>query len=271
MSVLADSAAWLFCPADRPDRYGRAIAAAGVVIIDLEDAVAAASKDAARAALLGVVADLDPSRVIVRVNPIATAEGRADLEAVRDGGVSTVMVPMIETAAEVVELDGLDVIALCETPAGILAAATIAAAPNCVALTWGIEDLSLELAAVARDASGRFTAAATFARSAVRYAAAAARIPAYDTVWADLDDTAGLEQEARDAAAMGYRGKLVVHPRQVAAVRGAFRPTDEQVAWAARIIEAAAGSDAGVVAVDGHMLDRPIVERARRILERADR
>lgn len=271
MSVLADSAAWLFCPADRPDRYERAIAAAGVVIIDLEDAVAFANKHAARAALLGALADLDSSRVIVRVNPTSTSEGRADVEAVRHGGVTTVMVPMIETTAQVVELEGLEVVALCETAAGILAAPAIAAAPNCVALTWGIEDLSLELAAVARDESGRFTAAATFARNAIRYAAAAARIPAYDTVWANLDDTTGLAQEATDAAAMGYSGKLVVHPRQVPAVRGAFRPTDEQVAWAARIIEAAADSDAGVVAVDGHMLDRPIIERARRILERADR
>ena len=132
--------ALLFCPADRPDRYAKALAAADGVILDLEDGVGPDGKDAARAALAAT--DLDPARVIVRVNATGTAEHAADMAALRGTGYRTVMLPKSESRAQ---LDGLGgdwkVIALCEMPAGIVGAAEIAAAPNVTAVMWGAEDL----------------------------------------------------------------------------------------------------------------------------------
>ena len=270
MTPLTDTPTWLFCPADRPDRYERALEACEVVIIDLEDAVAPAGKAAARAQVVAA-APWNPARTIVRINAPGTPASAADVEALRDLGIETLMLPMASSPAQVEALEGFAVVALCETAAGILAAPQIAAAGNCVALTWGIEDLTLELGAHGRDPTGRLTAASAFARHAVRYGAAAAEVPAYDTVWAAIDDTDGLATEARSAAEAGFAGKLLVHPRQVRPVIDAFRPTDAEVRRAHEVVTAAAGASGGAVALDGKMLDRPVVARAERLLARAKR
>lgn len=269
MTVLVDTPTWLFCPADRPDRYGRAIDTAGVAIIDLEDAVPQTSKSRARDALVAAMPSLDPSRVIVRINPPSTPEGAADLTVLRETGLRTVMLPMVCSEEQVTDLEDLEVVALCETASGILAAPKIARADNCVAITWGVEDLALDLSSEPRDESGQFHAATSFARSAVRYAAAAADIPAYDTIWTDLLELRGLASESRDASAQGYAGKLVIHPRQVAPVSEAFRPTEAQVERAQQVIDATAQAAEGVVAIEGKVVDRPVIERSRRVIERA--
>ena len=132
--------ALLFCPADRPDRYAKALAAADAVILDLEDGVGADGKDAARAAL--VATDLDPARVIVRVNATGTAEHAADIAALRGTGYRQVMLAKTETRAQLDALGGdWRMVALCETPLGVVNAAEIAAAPNVIAVMWGAEDL----------------------------------------------------------------------------------------------------------------------------------
>ena len=154
MTPLTDTPAWLFCPADRPDRYRRALEACEVVIIDLEDAVGPADKSAARAQVM-TAAPWDTTRTIVRINAPGTPESDADVEAMRDCGIETLMLPMATSRSQVEALEGFAVVALCETAAGILAAPQIAEASNCIALTWGIEDLTLELGADGRDATGR--------------------------------------------------------------------------------------------------------------------
>ena len=132
--------ALLFCPADRPDRYGKALAAADAVILDLEDGVGAEGKNAARAAL--AASELDPARVIVRVNATGTAEHAADLAALRRTGYRTVMLPKSESRAQLNEFgDNWHVVALCETALGVVNASEIAASPNVIAVMWGAEDL----------------------------------------------------------------------------------------------------------------------------------
>lgn len=268
MTPLTDTAAWLFCPADRPDRYERARDACEVVIIDLEDAVAPADKAAARAHVVAA-APWDPARTIVRINAPGTPASAADVDALRDCGIQHLMLPMASSQAQVEALEGFAVIPLCETAAGILAAPQIAAASNCVAITWGIEDLTLELGANGRDPAGRLTPAALFAQTAVRYAASAAGIPAIDTVWVAMDDLDGLSAEARAAAEAGFAGKMILHPRQAPPVVDAFHPTDEQLQRAREIVTAAASASSGAVAYHGQMLDRPVIARAERLLQRA--
>lgn len=270
MTPLTETPTWLFCPADRPDRYGRAFEACEVVIIDLEDAVAPANKSAARAQVVAA-APWDPARTIVRINAPGTPASAADVKALLDCGIENLMLPMASSQEQVEALEGFAVVALCETASGILAAPQIAAASNCVALTWGIEDLTLELGANGRDPTGRLTTAAAFARNAVRYGAAAADLPAYDTVWASIDDADGLAAEARDAAEAGFAGKMLIHPRQAQPVIDAFRPTEVEVQRAREIVTAAATASNAAVALDGNMLDRPVVARAERLLERAKR
>jgi citrate lyase subunit beta/citryl-CoA lyase len=264
--------ALLFCPADRPDRYEKALAAADAVILDLEDGVGADGKDAARAAL--AAARLDPARVIVRVSAAGTPEHAADIEALRGTGYRQVMLAKTETRAQ---LDGLGgdwrVVALCETPLGVVNAAEIAAAPNVVAALWGAEDLIAAMRGrTSRFPDGRYRDVALHARSAVLLAASAYGKAAIDSVYLDIPDLAGLAAESQDAAASGFALKACVHPSQVAVVRRAFQADEAQVAWARRILAAArgvGGRDKGVIKVDGQMIDAPLIRQAEAILASA--
>jgi citrate lyase subunit beta/citryl-CoA lyase len=261
--------ALLFCPADRPDRYAKALAAADAVILDLEDGVGADGKDAARAALAG--ADLDPAGVIVRVNATGTPEHAADLAALRGTGYRLIMLPKTESRAQ---LDGLGaewrVVALCETPLGIVNAAEIAAAPNVIAVLWGAEDLIASMRGrSSRFPDGRYRDVARHARSTVLLAASAYGRPAIDSVYVNIPDLDGLAAESEDAAASGFTLKACIHPSQVAVVRKAFQADEAQVAWARRVLEATGGADAhakGAIKVDGQMIDAPLIRQAEAIL-----
>ncbi|MDQ1744072.1 MAG: citrate lyase subunit beta / citryl-CoA lyase [Pseudonocardiales bacterium] len=258
---------WLFCPADRPERFAKAAAAAASVIIDLEDGVVPDRKASARGKLGHAVSSVaDPARLIVRINAVDSPEHRADLLALRENGLRTVMLPKAESAEQLTSLAGFRVVALCETPRGILEAASIARAENCIALMWGSEDLAAALgAASSRRADGSMTGHAAFARNSVLYAAAAAGRLAIDAVYLDLD---GLAREARDAAESGFDVKAVIHPSHCAGVRAAFTPTPEQLSAARRVVDAAAASAHGVFSLDGRHIDEPLVRQARRVLAR---
>jgi citrate lyase subunit beta/citryl-CoA lyase len=261
--------ALLFCPADRPDRYAKALAAADGVILDLEDGVGADAKDAARAAL--VATDLDPARVIVRVNATGTPEHAADIAALRGTGYRLIMLPKSETRAQ---LDGLGgdwrIVALCETALGIVNAAEIAAAPSVIAVMWGAEDLIASLGGrTSRFPDGRYRDVARHARSVVLLAASAHGRPAIDAVYVNIPDLDGLAAESQDAAASGFTLKGCIHPSQVAVVRRAFQAGEAQVAWARRVLAAArdAGArDKGAIKVDGQMIDAPLIRQAEAIL-----
>ena len=261
--------ALLFCPADRPDRYAKALAAADAVILDLEDGVGADRKNEARATL--AASALDPARVIVRVNATGTDEHAADIAALRATGYRLIMLPKSETRAQLDELGGdWRVVALCETALGIVNAAEIAAARNVIAVMWGAEDLIASMRGrTSRFPDGRYRDVALHARSAVLLAASAHGRPAVDAVYVNIPDLGGLAAEAEDAAASGFTLKGCIHPSQVAVVRKAFQADEAQAAWARRVIAAARGAggrDKGAIKVDGQMIDAPLIRQAEAIL-----
>jgi len=261
--------ALLFCPADRPDRYAKALAAADGVILDLEDGVGAGAKQQARDALLAT--PLDPARVIVRINATGTEQHAADLAALRQTGYRLVMLPKTESRAQLDDFGGQwQVIALCETAAGIVNAAQVAAAPTVTAVMWGAEDLIASMGGrSSRLPDGRYRDVARHARSAVLLAARAAGKDAIDAVYVNIPDTDGLAAEAQDAAASGFTRKAAIHPSQVPVLRAAFQADETQLAWARRVLAAArdAGAlDKGAVKVDGQMIDAPLIRQAEAIL-----
>ncbi|MFC7430519.1 MULTISPECIES: HpcH/HpaI aldolase/citrate lyase family protein [unclassified Agrococcus] len=265
--TFAMGPALLFCPGDRPDRFAKAADRADAVILDLEDAVAPDAKAAAREAV--ATAALDPARTIVRVNAIGEGMLAADLDAVRRAGITTVMLAKTESAAELDALDGFDVVALCETAAGVVHAADIAAHPSVVALMWGAEDLVASIGGTSsRDATGAYRAVATHARSHVLLAAAAHGRRAIDAIRTDIADVDGCRVEAVDAAASGFAAKAAIHPAHVAPIREAFAPTADEAAWAERVL-AAAETQPGAFRFEGAMVDEPILRHARSVRARA--
>ena len=257
----------LFCPADRPERYEKAIERADAVILDLEDAVAAADKDAARAALLAH--PIDPKRVIVRINGFSTDDFVPDLAALAKTEYRRVMLPKASSAGEMGALHGYDVIALCETAAGVLAAPEMAAVEHVVALMWGAEDLVASLGGTSsRFAHGNYRDVARFARASVLLAGAANKTAVIDSVYLDIADLAGLSMEAQDAAASGFAATACIHPSQVATIRDAYAPSPVEVAHARAVLEAAA-TENGVFTFEGRMVDEPVLRHARTVVARA--
>ncbi len=260
--------ALLFCPADRPERFRKAADRADAVILDLEDAVAPVDKARARGAL--IESDLDPERVVVRVNPPETEAFVSDIATLSQTDYRTIMVAK---AASVKRLKALDprfaVVALLETAKGVAQADRIAALPNVTALMWGAEDLVASLGgSSSRRADGAYRDIARYARSRVLLAAGARGKAAIDAVHLDIADAPGLAREAEDAAASGFAATACIHPSQVAVVRAAYRPSDADVAWAHAVLVAAAG-ERGVFAFDGRMVDEPVLRHARALLARA--
>ena len=267
MTSFTMGPALLFCPADRPDRFEKAAARADAVILDLEDAVAPEHKAAARDAL--TASTLDPARTIVRVNSFDSGYFADDVVALAHTPYRMVMVPKAESAEQLSGLSRYTIIALCETARGVLQAPSIAAVPHVLALMWGAEDLVASLGgSSSRFDDGSYRDVARHARSSVLLAAGAAGKAAIDAVHVDIADTAGLDSEARDAAASGFAATAVIHPSQVETVRSAFHPTEAELDWARRV-SAAAASNGGVFRLDGRMVDGPVVRHAERVLARA--
>ena len=259
--------ALLFCPADRPDRFAKALERADAVILDLEDAVAADAKHAARLALLST--PLDPERVIVRVNPASSPEFAEDLAALAETDYRTVMLAKCEGTVDLVDLAELEVIALCETARGVLTANEVAALPNVSALMWGAEDLVASLGgSSSRFPDGRYRDVARYARSQVCLAAAAHDVAAIDTVHLEIADLDGLRAEAEDAVAVGFAATACIHPGQVEVVREAYRPDAERLEWARAVLEAAE-EQGGVFAFRGGMVDAPVLRQAASLIRRA--
>jgi citrate lyase subunit beta/citryl-CoA lyase len=275
----------LFAPGDSARKAAKALASeADAVILDLEDSVAEAGKEAARAEVAAMLPGLSRPGVVVRINPRNTRWYLGDLAAVVAGGPAAVMLPKCAGAADLLALDhhlealevraGLQVGAIgvvpivTETAASVLGLAGMAgAARRVVAFCFGAEDLSADLGIAPRLPDLSYPAPVAQARAAVLIAAAAAGVPALDTPWPDPRDPAGLAREAAAAAADGFSGKLCIHPDQIAAVNAAFTPDAERLAWAVRVRDGfAANPGAGVFTLDGKMIDQPHLKLARRIL-----
>lgn len=263
--------ALLFCPADRPDRYLKAAERADVVILDLEDAVAQDDRAAARNAL--IANPIDPDRTIVRINPAGTGDYRRDLAAVSETNYRVVMQAKAESPESIIET-ALQTIALIETPLGAIRANEIAATLNCIGLMWGAEDLVAGLGGKSsrygpgEDRPGTYRDVALFVRSSVRIAAAAHGKFAVDSVHLDINDVEGLRKEVRDAVALGYSATACIHPSQVETVRAGYRPSDDDINWAKRVLDAAEGNR-GVFSIDGQMIDGPVLRQAEAVMSRA--
>lgn len=262
--VARTAVTWLFVPGARPERFAKAAAAgADVVVLDLEDAVAPEAKDTARAAVADWLARADVP-CAVRVNATAPLLD-ADLAALDGSAPRLVMLPKSEDpslVADVVARLPRDsrVVALVETARGVLAAPAVAAVPGVERLAFGSFDLAAELGVDPDHAPAMATA-----RGALVLASAAAGLPApVDGVTGAVDDAGRLAADVAASRALGFGAKLCIHPRQVAAVAEAFAPSADELAWAGRVL--AGSGDNGVAVVDGRMIDKPVVERARRVL-----
>lgn len=263
--------ALLFCPGDRPDRFAKAAERADAVILDLEDAVAPDNKQAAREAV--TTAPFDPARTVIRVNPPGTADFAADMRALANTAVQYVMLPKAESADDVTALTtalpAAEVVPLCETARGVLAAPDLAARPGVVALMWGAEDLIASLGGTSsRFGDGTYRDVARHARSAVLLAARSRGLGAIDAIHTDIADTDGQHAEAQDAAASGFTATACIHPAQVPVIRSAYSPTQAQLDWADRLLSAAEQAGTGVFQFEGAMVDEPILRHARLLAAR---
>ncbi|MER7394273.1 CoA ester lyase [Streptomyces sp. NPDC000151] len=259
--ALAAARSLLFVPGHRADRFAKAAAAgADGVIVDLEDAVAPDGKDAARDDVARWLAG--GARAVVRVNAPGTEWFEADLAMAAAHG-APVMLPKAEDPAVLESIacrtgGRSPVLALIETAAGVENAAALCRAPNLLRAAFGNIDLAADLGVDPDDHQ-----ALAYARSRVVCASAAAGLaPPLDGVTADLSADGPLPADIAHARRLGFAGKLCIHPRQLDAVHEGFTPSATERDWALRVL--AAGE--AVTVVDGRMVDRPVLERARRIL-----
>ncbi len=269
----------LFVPGTRADRFPKAMASgADAVVFDLEDSVEPGQKARARALVGEFLATPAPAGGVlrlVRVNAAQSPTWAAELEFFgRHRGFDAVVIPKSESAAIVEEVAttlGAPVVPLLETAKGILRAAEIAgAAAPMPAILFGAEDLTAELG-IPRTVDGDEL---VLARSAVAMAAAAAGADAIDAVFVDVRDERGLRRDCERARAVGFHGKMAIHPAQLAVIHGVFTPRDEELESAHRIVEAYERAEAageGVIRLDDRMVDVPVVQRARRLIERTKR
>lgn len=256
--------ALLFCPADRPDRYAKAAAAADTVILDLEDAVAPADKQAARESLTTTL--LDPDRTIVRVNPARTPDHQLDVEAVRRSPYRTIMLAKAEHTSQLDGLEDFELVALCETAFGILNVREIASDPRIAAVMWGAEDLIASMEGrSSRKADGTYRDVARVSRAQVLLAARAYGKLALDSVYLNIPDTDGLRAEVEDAAASGFSATVCIHPSQAEVIRAGYASSDDEREWAEAVIEEARNQP-GVFRFRGRMIDEPVLRQARKML-----
>lgn len=266
-TLAAGLVSLLFVPGARPERFAGALASgADVICIDLEDAVRADGKDAARAAAIAAIGP----RIAIRVNGVRTRPGLADLLALAAAPAlpDLVLVPMLESAEEMAIVaavlgTGARLVPLIETSRGLAAAPAIAAAPGVVAMMFGGGDLSAELGvALAWEPLA-------VARGLFVLACAGAGVPAIDVPFIALDDADGLAQEARRAGAIGFQAKAAIHPAQLDAIHAALRPDAATIDEARAALAAFAAGDGGAVRHDGRMLEAPVMRRYHKILAMA--
>jgi citrate lyase beta subunit len=269
------TSAWrsvLFVPADRPDRFAKALASgADAVCCDLEDAVGPDAKSTAREQIRTFLSIDTTTARVIRLNDLKRLDGLRDLLMLAELDVvpDAVWLPKAESAAacEIVHAAlgaAIPLIALIETVSGLRQADRIAATQGVAGLVFGSADYAAELGCAMTQT------ALAVPRARVLEAAAAAGCPAWDGAWADLNDEGGLSNDARLGAELGFVGKPALHPRQVNAINAAFTPSPEQVEQARGVLAASAVAEGGVATFRGKMLDAPVVRLAERTLAAAE-
>jgi len=284
---------FLFVPADSAKKLDKAMTSgADALIVDLEDSIAldgkAQARQSAAAFLKEAMAAASRPYLLVRINGLQTGLADADLDAIAPAKPDAIMLAKAEGGATVVHADAklavreavaglpdgaIKILPIAtETAAALFLAGTFAGAgARLIGLTWGAEDLSAELGAQAnRDAEGRFLDPYRLARSLCLAGAAAAQVPAIDTVYVDFRDEKGFRRECEEACRDGFVGKMAIHPAQVPIINAVFTPSAEALTRARAIVDAfAQNPGAGVVGIGGVMYDRPHLVKAQRLLETA--
>lgn len=267
-----DPRTYLFVPGDRPERFDKAAASgADAIVLDLEDAVAPAAKPAAREAVGAWLTRLPGDRrerAVVRINDAATPWFDDDVAMLAGCGAARVMLPKAESTETVARLRraarDIGVIALIESARGVVAVEAVAASPGIVRLAYGTLDFALDLD-IPPEPPGLLHAAGR-----IVLASRAAGLPApVAGVTPELGDEAKLLADFAWARSLGFGAKLCIHPKQVAPLHAALRPGPGEVDWARRVIAAADAAQGAAVQLDGRMIDKPVLQRARGVLARA--
>jgi citrate lyase subunit beta/citryl-CoA lyase len=278
---------FLFVPADSERKMRNAfVSKADALILDLEDSVTAESRPDARALVRESVEGRDDTWV--RINPLDTEDADLDLEAIMPGAPTGIVLPKPQSAADAIDLafrlDELEkanelkpgttrILPICtERPDAMFSLGGYAGATDRLAgLSWGAEDLSAAVgASTNRDADGAWLPPYELARSMCLFAAAAAEVPAFDTVFTDFRDLDGLSVYASNARRDGFSGMFAIHPAQIDVINEAFRIREEEIERAQRIVDLFnANPGTGALGLDGEMIDRPHLIQAQRILELA--
>lgn len=263
----------LFVPGARADRFAKALGAgADVTCIDLEDSVPPERKDAARAAAIAFIAEQGcPDHLWLRINPVRSAAGLADLLAVlsMEKAPAALMLPKLTDTADLSLVDevlgsrAVGLVPLIETAAGLRNAAAIATAKRVRALLFGAVDLSAELGCALE------WEPLLFARSTLVAAAAEGGVGLFDVPSIDVADVDGLRSSTARAKALGFTGRACIHPTQVAVVNEVFTPTAAEIARAHRVVDAFEQAGGGVALLDGKLIEIPVVRAARRVLAAA--
>lgn len=271
MTLHIPGPAILFAPANRAEIIPKAAARADLVILDLEDGAGDVDRDIAYENIRN--AKLDPATTFVRVVGPQDPHYAEDLAFVRTTEYRNVIVPKV--GASLPEgLDGLTLVPIIETPQALINIASIANDPRVVGLYWGADDLTIDLGGTDcryredEPHTGSYRGAMRYARFQTLLHAAAAGKFAMDAVYQDFSDDEGLYFEALDSARSGFRLFPCIHPRQAEVVRRAFRPTEERLEWARRVV-AEAEKHPGAFKLDGEMVDTPLIKQARITLSRA--
>jgi len=269
---------WLFVPADSEKKIAKALETeADAIIFDLEDSVAPAQKAAAREILKGLLGSSNGPQWWVRINPLGSEHIKADLSIFASANFEGVVLPKAEGGADIAQLahrtGNLPVHAIVtETPASLFGMLSYRDPKSpLAAMSWGAEDLSSAMGAASKyDSDGDLSFTYKLARSLCLAAAVAAGVQPVDGIFADFRDDEGLRKESEAAAREGFTGKLAIHPAQVAIINAAFTPSTDDLAHAQAIVDAfEAQPDAGVLSVNGRMVDRPHLVQAQRTLERS--
>jgi citrate lyase subunit beta/citryl-CoA lyase len=275
---MSEPRSWLFVPADSERKITKALDSdADAIIFDLEDSVAPAMKAVARDVLKSLLKRSGGPQWWIRVNPLASAYLREDLELLGIADIHGIVLPKAESGADVIQLahrtGSIPIHAIVTETAASLFGLLSYRDPRSplAAMSWGAEDLSAALGASSKyDASGDLSFTYKLARTLCLAGAVAAGVQPVDGVFADFRDEDGLRAEAEAARREGFTGKLAIHPAQVPVINAAFTPSGEDVRHAEEIVAAfEAHPDAGVLSVGGKMVDRPHLVQARRVLERA--